>query len=150
MEAALAEQKGQPFSVRFSKATDVYMEEEARRQRRSKSSIVEELAEEASKTRRFPGVVFHGGRLLERRAHVLGSGLDVWELCWTIDNYGSVERVEADFEKITEQHCRVALAYRQAYPDEVEALIASNNRPLEELEALYPFIDWRAGARAAG
>lgn len=145
----MAEQKGQPFSVRFSKATDLFMEEEARRRKRSKSSIVEELAEEASKSRRFPSVVFHGGTVLERRAHLLGTGFDVWELCWTIENYGSIEAVVDDFPKVTEQHCQIALAYRDAYPGEIDEMIARNNRTLEEWEALFPFVDWRAGARNA-
>jgi uncharacterized protein (DUF433 family) len=146
--AVVAEQKGQPFSVRFSKAIDLFMEEEARRQKRSKSSIVEELAEEASKSRRFPGVVFHGGGILERRAHLLGSGFDVWQLCETIAHYGSVDAVLADFSKVTEQHCRTALAYQRAYPDEIESMIARNNRPREEWEALYPFIEWRESGPA--
>jgi uncharacterized protein (DUF433 family) len=141
--AVVAEQKGQPFSVRFSRAIDLFMEEEARRQKRSKSSIVEELAEEASKSRRFPGVVFHGGGILERRAHLLGSGFDVWQLCETIANHASVEAVLADFSKVTELHCRTALAYQRAYPEEIETMIARNNRPREEWEALYPFIEWR-------
>jgi uncharacterized protein (DUF433 family) len=121
------------------------MEEEARRMKRSKSSIVEELAEEAAKTRRFPGIVFQGGGVLERRAHVVGTGLDVWQLCWTIDNYGSIEAVVEDFPKVTARHCELALAYRRAYPDEVNRMIAANNRPAEEWQALYPFIEWRAG-----
>lgn len=141
------EQKGQPFSVRFSKRTDLYMEEEARRLRRSKSSVVEELAEEASALRRFPDITFHGGGVLERRAHLVGTGLDVWELCMLLDDYGSVDEVLADFSKVTAHHCRVAEAYRRAYPDEVDAIIAGNRRPVEEMEALYPWVDWSA-ARA--
>ena len=143
------DKKGQPFSVRFSWRTDLFMEEEARRLRRSKSSIVEELAEEAAKTRRFPDITFHGGGVLERRAHVVGTGLDVWELCLLLDEYGTAAAVVEDFPKVSPHHCRVADAYRRAYPDEIATLIAGNRRPLEEMEALYPWVDWSA-ARAAG
>ena len=55
----MAEQKGQPFSVRFTKRVDQFMELEAQRLKRSKSSLVEELATEAATQRRFPGVA-HG------------------------------------------------------------------------------------------
>jgi uncharacterized protein (DUF433 family) len=136
------ERKGQPFSVRFSWRTDLYMEEEARRLKRSKSSIVEELAEEASRLRRFPDITFHGGGAIERRAHLVGTGFDVWEVCLLLDDYGSAEALVEDFPKLSAHHCRVADAYRRAYPDEIAALIAGNQRPLEEMEALYPWVDW--------
>lgn len=145
----MAEEKGQPFSVRFSKRTDLYMEEEARRLKRSKSSIVEEFAEEAAKIRRFPEITFHGGSVLERRAHIVGTGLDVWEVCMLIDDYGSIEAVVADFPKLSLHHCRVALAYRRAHPDEVDTFISGNRRPIDEMEALYPWVDWSAARRRA-
>ena len=138
----MAEEKGQPFSVRFSRRTDLYMEEEARRLRRSKSSIVEELAEEAAKVRRFPDIVFHSGEIIPRRAHVVGTGLDVWELCMLLDEYGSVEALVEDFPRVTAHQCRVAQAYRRAYPEEIAYMIDRNERPLEEMEALYPWVDW--------
>ena len=52
--------KGQPFSIRFSKSTDLYVDAEARRTGRSKSAVVEDLALEAAKARRFPGISFQG------------------------------------------------------------------------------------------
>ena len=145
----MAETKGEPFSVRFTKSTDRFMEEEARRMKRSKSSIVEELAEEAAKTRRFPGIVFQGGGVLERRAHVLGTGWDVWQLCSAIDDYGSIEAVVKDFPKLTARHCELAKAYRREHPDEVNGMIAANSRTLDEWQALYPFIEWHAAAPRA-
>jgi hypothetical protein len=35
----------------------------------------------------------------------------------------------------------MALAYRDAFPDEVDAAIADNRRSVDELEALYPFVE---------
>lgn len=140
----MAEQKGQPFSVRFTKRLDQYVEEEARRLRRSKSSLVEELTEEAAKVRRFPGIVFHGGAVTERRAHIASTGLDAWELNMLIDDYGSIEAVLENFPKVKDRHCRLAVAYRRAYPDEVDVFIAGNRRPVEEMETLYPWVDWSA------
>ena len=55
----------------------------------------------------------------------------------------------ADFPLVTELHCRLARSYRDAYPDEIEAAIARNNRSREELQALFPFIEWVAYAELA-
>ncbi len=133
--------KGQPFSIRFSKDTDHYVDEEARRTGRSKSAVVEDLALEATKARRFPGITFQG-EWPDREPVIADTGFDVWQLCETIDNYGSVAKVVADFPLVTELHCRLARSYRDAFPDEIAVAIANNNRPRDELQALYPFIEW--------
>lgn len=73
---------------------------------------------------------------------VTDTGFDVWQLCETIDSYGSVAKVVADFPLVTELHCRLARSYREAYPDEIEQAIAHNRRSRDELQALYPFIEW--------
>jgi hypothetical protein len=71
--------KGEPFSVRFTLPTDHMVAEEARRTHRSKSAVVEMLAEEAVRTRRFAGIGFRGEDAA-RRPWVIGSGLDIWEI----------------------------------------------------------------------
>ena len=140
--------KGQPFSIRFTKSTDHYVEEEAKRTGRSKSAVVEDLALEATKARRFPGISFQG-EWPDREPVITDTGFDVWQLCETLDNYGSVAKVVADFSLVTELHCRLARSYRDAFPDEVEGAIANNNRSGDELRALYPFIEWTAYAELA-
>ena len=73
---------------------------------------------------------------------IADTGFDVWQLCETIDNYRAVAKVVADFPLVTELHCRLARSYRDAYPDEIEDAIANNKRSRDELQALYPFIEW--------
>lgn len=143
MEAALVgESKGQPFSVRFTKRTDDFMDAEARRLKRSKSSLVEELAEEAAKVRRFPGLAFRG-EWPYREPWIVGTGLDVWELCEILEHYrGSVEKLTADYDGVDERDCRLALAYRREYPDEIAEAIAQNNRTPDEWLAQYPFTEF--------
>lgn len=36
---------------------------------------------------------------------------------------------------------RIAAAYRDAYPDEIAEAIAQNRRPIDDVGALYPFIE---------
>ena len=130
--------KGEPFSVRFSGPTDRAVEEEARRQRRSKSAVVEALTEEAMRTRRFPGIAFRGIDA-QRRPWVIGTGLDIWEICEMDDAYESVEALVADTQ-LTARHVQLARAYRERYPDEIDEAIAENNRSPETWHELYPFV----------
>jgi hypothetical protein len=130
--------KGKPFSVRFAASTDLAVEGEARRLRRSKSSIVESLTEEAMRTRRFPGVAFRGDDS-RRRPWVIGSGLDIWEICQLVEEAGSIEALAVDAQ-VTLRQAQLAAAYRERYPEEIDAAIAENSRPVDEWRELYPFV----------
>lgn len=144
----MGEAKGQPFSVRFTKRTDDFMDAEARRLKRSKSSLVEELAEEAAKVRRFPGLAFRG-EWPYREPWIVGTGLDVWELCEILEHYGgSIEKITADYDGVDERDCRLALAYRREYPEEITQAIAQNNRTPDEWLAQYPFTEFAGTAGA--
>ena len=129
--------KGQPLSIRLSREAQLVIEEERRRTGRSRSAVVEELAEEAAKTRRFPGIGFRGPE--PRRPWVIGSGLDVWEIAEMLGDFGSVEKLLRQTH-LTERDVRLANAYREAYPDEVEQSRAENRRSTEDLRELYPFV----------
>jgi len=131
-------QKGEPFSVRFTLATDRTIEAEARRTRRSKSAIVEALTEEATRSRRFAGIGFRGDDA-RRRPWVIGSGLDVWEIVQMAEDFGSIEELVADTQ-LTERQVALALAYRDSYGEEVAEQVAENRRPVEEWQELYPFV----------
>lgn len=130
--------KGEPFSVRFAASTDLAVEEEARRQRRSKSAVVEALTEEAMRTRRFPGIAFRGDDA-QRRPWVIGTALDVWEICHVVEDFESIDELIADTH-LSRRHVQIALAYRERYPDEIDEAIAENRRPLEDWRELYPFV----------
>lgn len=130
--------KGDPFSVRFTLSTDRVVEEEASRTHRSKSAVVELLTEEAVRSRRFAGIGFRGEDVA-RRPWVIGSNLDVWEIVQMFEDFGSVGRLVAETH-LSERQIRLALAYRESYPDEVAEAISQNSRSAEEWHELYPFI----------
>jgi hypothetical protein len=114
--------------------------DETRRTGRSRSAVVEELAEEAAKMRLFPGIGFRDN---PRRAWAIGSGLDVWQIIELAQDYeGEMNELYADHPLVTERHVRLARAYAERFPEEIESSLAANRRPLEELRALYPFIDF--------
>lgn len=134
--------KGEPFSVRFTLATDRTVQEEASRTRRSKSAVVEALTEEAVRTRRFAGLGFRGEDAA-RRPWVIGSGLDVWEIVQMLEDFGSLERL-VDATQLSERQVRLALAYGDSYPEEIAQAIAQNRRTVEEWHELYPFVELSA------
>lgn len=131
--------KGQPFSVRLEEQTERLVEAEARRTRRTKSAVVEAFTEETARTRRFPGIAFRGDDA-RRRAWVIGSGLDVWEIIHMLEDFGSPKVLVAD-TAVSPAQVRLAVAYRDAYPDEIAEAIADNRRPRSDLGLLFPFIE---------
>ncbi len=128
----------QPFSIRLGEAADLLVSDEARRSGRSRSAVVEELAEEAAKTRLFPGIGFRGS---PRRAWVIGTGLDVWEVIDLLESYqGDVAALHEHLPLVTETHVRLARAYAERFTPEIQAFLDATRRPLAELRALYPFL----------
>jgi hypothetical protein len=131
--------KSQPFSIRLGEHADLLVRDEVRRSGRSRSVVVEELAEEAAKTRLFPGVAFRGS---PRRAWVIGSALDVWEILELLRSYADdEEQLHAAHPLLGERQVRIARAYGERFPDEIAALVEDNRRPLDELRKLYPFLE---------
>lgn len=98
--------------------------------------------------RRYPGIAFRGEDY-RRRAWVLGTGLDVWEIVALLRDFGS-ERELAEEYRLTPGQIRIALAYHDEFGEEIDDLIARGRRSEEELRSRYPFVqtfeDARAGA----
>lgn len=130
--------KAQPFSIRLSRLTDEIVSREARRTRRSKGAIVESLAEEALRTRRFPGLAFRGADW-SRRPWVIGTALDVWEIVVASRSFTSVEEMVAKTD-LVEPQVQLALAYYGEFPDEIDESIQEADRPLERLQREFPTI----------
>lgn len=121
--------------MRLTEETNAWVEHEARRTKRSKGAIVEALAEEAARMRRFPGIAFRGPEH-DRRAWLLGTALDVWQVIEAYQDMG-LERM-LDEGDLSEGRIRLALAYYEAYPKEIDEAVAENRQPLEYWRRLYP------------
>ncbi|MGH7607202.1 MAG: hypothetical protein ACREME_07675 [Gemmatimonadales bacterium] len=131
--------KSEPFSMRLSHQTDEFVTHEARRTRRSKGAVVESLAEEALRARRFPGIAFRGADW-NRRPWVIGTALDVWEIVAASRGF-ETPRDAADGTQLSEAQIRLALAYQREFSEEIDHAIAENERPLDQLQREYPTID---------
>jgi uncharacterized protein (DUF433 family) len=126
--------KGRPFTVRLRPEVERRLEEEAERARRPKTVMLEALADEALRMRQFPGIGFKGPEH-DRRAWVMGTGLDVWEIVELYED-GGVSILEN--HPISRRQLEVALAYHGAYPEEIDRLVRENARPPEEWHEMYP------------
>lgn len=131
--------KSEPFSIRLSHVTDELVTREASRTRRSKGAVVEALAEEALRSRRFPGIAFRGSDW-NRRPWVIGTALDVWEIVAAARGFDSAAAVAAATD-LTEAQARIALAYHREFAEEIDEAVADNERPLAQLRREFPAID---------
>jgi hypothetical protein len=93
------------------------------------------VAKEAARVRRFPGVAFRGP-VQDRRAWVVGTALDVWEVIEAYKAMG-IERLLREGD-LPEPKVRLALGYYEAYADEIDGVLAENRRTEEEWHRLYP------------
>jgi hypothetical protein len=131
--------KSAPFSMRLPEETDVFVTEEAQRTRRPKGAVVASLAEEALKARLFPGIAFRG-RDWDRRAWVMGTAYDVWEVVRAVEDLGSPQRAVEETD-LTDRQIRLAMAYRDRFPDEIDEAIRLSRRTVDELRREYPTFD---------
>ena len=121
---------------------DVYatIEDTARRTGRASADVANEMLSEAARMRRVPGIVFVDGTS-GRVARVGGTGLDVWEI---ISGFRGMdqdwERLRTAYHWLSEHQLRAALAYAEAYPEEIEAALSENDSwTPEKTWAAYPF-----------
>lgn len=78
-----------------------------------------------------------------RRARLLGSGRDLWEVVATVRDNGGNVAASAEYLEMPLGLVQAAVAYYGAHPDEIDAMIARN---AEEGEAAVAA--WRAGQAA--
>jgi uncharacterized protein (DUF433 family) len=102
-----------------------------------KSALLEILAEESIRTRRFPGIGFRGPEH-SRRVWVIGTGLDVWELVELYEGKGK-ERLLSE-HNVSERQLELALSYYEVYPREIEEALEENARSPEEWHEISPSV----------
>jgi hypothetical protein len=132
--------KTEPFTVRLDPRIESRIAQIARETKRSKGAVLEELADEAERARRFPGIAFRGPNW-SRRAWVLGTSLDVWEVVQAFEDYQeNGEKMLAE-TALTPRQLRMTLAYYREFSEEIDEAIAANRRTTNEIEAEYPFLE---------
>jgi uncharacterized protein (DUF433 family) len=114
-----------PLSLRLPARTAAKVHQLSAIERRTYADMVRVLVEEAIRMREFPGVYFVDGPT-GRRARIAG-GPDVWEILQPYLVAGkSWDALRESFPHLPERVLRDALAYYDAYPEEIEARVATS------------------------
>lgn len=131
-----------PFSLRLGDATLDRLRKRSRRTKLPPRSLAQRYVEEGLRQDEHPLVRFVDGPA-GRRAALLGTGLDVWEVIATArDNDGDVAEAAAYLD-VPVHLVEAAVRYYGAFSDEVDEWIeASAQESAEAHEA------WLAGRRA--
>lgn len=109
-------------SFRFAEATLERLDARAREIRETRTGLAERYVEEGLRMDEHPGIGFADGPA-GRRAILLGTGLDAWEVVDTIkQNGGSVEGA-ARYLELPVGVIRAAVRYYAAFPAEIDELI---------------------------
>lgn len=121
-------------SFRFSEATLTRLDERAHEIRETRTALAERYVEEGLRMDDHPGIGFADGAT-GRRAVVIGTGLDVWELIATVkQSKGSVVAV-ARYLELPVGVVRTAVRYYAAFPDEVDDRLARHAAIADREEA---------------
>lgn len=130
--------KSNPLSIRLPTADESFLRNEAKRLGRPWGVVVEQYLAEAIRMRRFPGVAFRGDDE-SRRAWVLGTGLDIWEIIGILRDFGE-ERAMAREYDLTLGQIRIAQAYHREFPEEIDRLLASGRQSEDDFRIRNPFV----------
>ena len=113
----------QPVSLRIPPEARRGIEEIAHRTGWDFSSVANEMLSDAVKMRRIPGITFTDSAS-GRVARLAGRNTKVFEIAAALRAVnGDEERLRQDYAWLSEQELRAALAYAEAYPDEIEARV---------------------------
>jgi len=120
----MSEQRArQHRSFRFAEATLERLEARAKEIRETRTGLAERYVEEGLRMDEHPGVGFADGPA-GRRAILLGTGLDVWEVFATVRQPGGSVEAAARYLELPVSTVRVAVRYAAAFPAEIEDLLA--------------------------
>ena len=125
-----------PLSVRLSEATIQRLGARARRVHLPPRTLAQRYVEEGLRMDEHPLVRFAEGPA-GRRARLLGTGKDVWEVVATVrDNNGDLAEA-ARYLEVPLGLVQAAVSYYGAYPDEIDQWIEVNEQEAIEAHAAY-------------
>lgn len=115
--------KRRHMSLRVAEAAAVELDRAADRRGVSRNELAERYLIEGVAQDEFPQIAFRDGAL-GRRAILLGTRLDVWQVIETVRNHGKSVEQAAGYLDLPAERVRVAVRYAAAHRDEVEEIAA--------------------------
>jgi uncharacterized protein (DUF433 family) len=134
--------KGIPISLRLGEATIERLGSQAKRAHMPPRTLAQRYVEEGLRMDEHPLVRFVDGPA-GRRARLVGTGKDVWEVIATIRDNDNDLHEAAGYLRLPLGLVQAAVTYYGAYTSELDELIADNERMAEEARAA-----WVAGQAA--
>lgn len=129
-----------PISIRLERSLLEAIRRYAHRTGRPVSSVIKEMLEIALRTQTYPGIIFFQGPA-GRRAHLAGTGLDVWEVVKLLGEHKSPARLQEHFPRLSQRTIQIAEAYARAYPDEINRFLELSVRLPEQLREELPWVE---------
>lgn len=129
-----------PVSVRLNKSVLSPIRAKARAAGKPVSRVIKEMLESVLRMQRFPGVVFVEGPA-GRRAHLAGTGLDVWEIVCLLQEYKTAAKLRESFPRLSLMAIQIAQAYAEAYPEEISAFVELNSQSPRQLKEKLPWLE---------
>lgn len=134
------EQMSKVVSLRLEDNQVERLERAARRLGCRSSEAAALLLEESLRQSEFAFIEFRDSPV-GRQAYLKGTRLAAWQVAWLARSFdGDVDRIGAHLE-IPAVALAGALSYAAAYPDEIEAAIADNDKTAEDLRRLIPNLE---------
>jgi uncharacterized protein (DUF433 family) len=131
-----------PLSVRLSDATIARLGKHARRVHLAPRTLAQRYVEEGLRMDEHPFIRFAEGPA-GRRARLVGTGKDVWEVIATVRDNGGDAAETARYLEIPLGLVQAAVTYYGTYQDEIDQWIESN-----EQEAAEAYAAWTDGQAA--
>ena len=129
-----------PVSVRLNRSLLSPIRAKARASGKPVSRVIKEMLESVLRMQRFPGIVFVEGPA-GRRAHLAGTGLDVWEVVRLLQEYQTAAKLRENFPRLSSIAIQIAQAYAEAYPEEINAFVEMNNQSPQDLRERLPWLE---------
>lgn len=126
------------MSLRVAEVAVVELERAAERRGLSRNELAERYLIEGVVQDEFPQIGFRDGAL-GRRATLLGTRLDVWQVLETVRNHANSVEQAAEYLDLPIERVRAAVRYAAAHQDEVEETAAREIAAAARAEEL-----WRA------
>lgn len=133
---------GHPLSLRLQESMIERLGVRAQRVQLPPRTLAQRYVEEGLRAEEHPLVRFVDGPA-GRRARLVGTGSDVWEMIAAVrDNDGDVAET-AELLEVPLGVVQAAVGYYGAYPDEIDGWISRNEQEAAEAHAA-----WQAGQAA--